>query len=120
MALNEKLGKHLEHLNKVKSVSVVQEFKEFLKEYKVVGVAVAFIMAAASTELVKSLVNNIIMPIVTPFIPGGAWQQATFALGPIVISWGAFLGALINFLILAWVVFLIAKMILKEEKVTKK
>jgi large conductance mechanosensitive channel len=98
----------------------VQEFKEFLNEYKVVGLAIAFIMGAAATTLVQSLVNNIVMPIITPFIPGGAWQTATLALGPIVLGWGAFVGALINFILLALVVFLIAKFILKEEKVTKK
>ncbi|PIN88524.1 large conductance mechanosensitive channel protein MscL, partial [Candidatus Pacearchaeota archaeon CG10_big_fil_rev_8_21_14_0_10_35_13] len=45
---------------------------------------------------------------------------ATFNMGPIVIGWGAFVGALINFLVIAWVVFLIAKFVLREEKVTKK
>jgi len=70
--------------------------------------------------LVKSLVDNVVMPIITPFIPGGAWQTATFNMGPIVIGWGAFVGALINFLVIAWVVFLIAKFVLREEKVTKK
>lgn len=99
---------------------VLAEFTEFLKEYKVIGLAVAFIMAAASTDLVKSLVGNVIMPIVTPFIPGGAWQTATFSVWKIVISWGAFTAALINFLILAWVVFLLAKLVLREEKVSKK
>lgn len=99
---------------------LLTEFKDFLKEYKVVGVAVAFIMAAASTDLVKSLVNNVIMPIITPFIPGGAWETAKVTLGPIVLGLGAFVGSLINFLILAFVVFMIAKFIFKEEKVTKK
>ena len=98
----------------------VQEFMEFLKEYKVIGVAVAFIMAAASTSLVNSLVNDIIMPIITPFIPGGAWQEATFSIGPIVLRWGSFLAQIINFVILALVVFIIAKKLLKEEKVAKK
>jgi large conductance mechanosensitive channel len=93
---------------------------EFLKEYKVVALAVAFVIGVASTALVKSLVDNIIMPIITPFIPGGAWKSATFALGPIVIGWGPFLGELINFVIIAFVVFIIAKQILKEEKVAKK
>jgi len=59
------------------------------------------------------------MPLITPFIPNGAWETATFSMGPIVIGWGAFLGALINFIIIAFVVFLIAKYALKEEKVTK-
>lgn len=96
------------------------EFKEFLNEYKVVPLAIAFIMGVAATALVQSLVNNVIMPIVTPFIPGGAWQEATFAMGPVIIKWGAFLAAVINFIILALVVFIIAKRMLKEEKVTKK
>jgi len=101
-------------------MSMLNEFKEFLDEYKVIGLAIAFIIGVASTVLIQSLVNNIIMPIITPFIPGGAWQQATFSLGPIVIGWGAFLGAVINFVIIAFVVFMIAKKLLKEEKVTKK
>lgn len=99
---------------------MIKEFMEFLKEYKVVALAIAFIMGAAATALITSLVNNIIMPVITPFIPGGAWKTATFALGPVVIGWGAFLGEAINFVIIALVVFLIAKKVMKEEKVTKK
>ena len=60
------------------------------------------------------------MPIIAPFIPGGAWETATLQVGPIVLRWGAFLGDLINFIIIALVVFLVAKMMLKEEKVAKK
>lgn len=101
-------------------MSIISEFKDFLNEYKVVGLAVAFIMGTAATGLVKSLVDEIIMPLITPFIPGGSWQTARFALGPISLGWGPFLAALINFVILAFVVFMIAKMVLKEEKVTKK
>ena len=101
-------------------MKMMQEFKEFLNEYKVIGLAVAFIMGAAATALVQSLVNNVIMPIITPFIPGGEWQTAKFTLGAVVISWGAFLGAVIYFLVKAWVIFMIAKMVLKEEKVSKK
>lgn len=101
-------------------MSLIQEFKEFLHEYKVMGLAVAFIIGIAATSLVQSLVSNIIMPIITPFIPGGDWQAATFKMGPVVISWGAFLSSVINFIIIAFVVFAIAKYVLKEEKVSKK
>jgi len=101
-------------------MKLVSEFKEFLAEYKVIGLAVAFIIGMAATTLVKSLVDNIVMPLITPFVPGGAWQTATWTIGSVVLSWGAFLGALINFVIIAFVVFLIAKFVLKEEKVTKK
>lgn len=99
---------------------ITREFKEFLSEYKIIGLAVAFIMGVAITALVKSLVDNIIMPIITSFIPGGAWKTATFTIGKIVISWGAFVADLLNFIIIACVVFMIARMVLKEEKVTKK
>jgi large conductance mechanosensitive channel len=117
MVVNENIGKIKD---KAPKVGMVQEFKDFLKEYKVVGLAVAFIMATAATTLVQSLVNNIIMPLITPFIPKGEWQTAQLVIGPISLGWGAFLSAFINFMILAYVVFLIAKFILKEEKVTKK
>jgi len=101
-------------------MGLLSEFKDFLYEYKVIPLAIAFIMGIASTALIKSLVDNIIMPIITPFIPGGAWREATLALGPVVLSWGAFLAELINFIIIAFAVFLIAKKVLKEEKVEKK
>ena len=53
---------------------------DFIKEYKVMGMAVAFIMGIAATSLVQSLVSDIIMPVITPFIPGGngkpqRWQS---------------------------------------------
>lgn len=99
---------------------LIKDFMDFLKEYKVVPLAIAFVMGAAIVALVKSLVDNIIMPIITPMIPGGAWKEATLVLGPIVLKWGAFFGELLNFVIIALVVFMIAKIVLKEEKVAKK
>ncbi|MFH1174599.1 MAG: MscL family protein [archaeon] len=101
-------------------MKILREFKEFLKEYKVIGLAIAFIIGIAATALVQSLVNDIIMPLITPFIPGGAWREAKLALGPISMSIGSFAGALLNFIIMALVVFFIAKYALKEEKVAKK
>ena len=101
-------------------MSILSEFREFLEEYKIMGLAVAFIIGVAATTLVQALVNDIVMPLITPFIPGGEWQSAKFSLGPVVISWGHFLGVLINFAVIALVVFLAAKFIMREEKVTKK
>ncbi|MBI2146476.1 MscL family protein [Candidatus Woesearchaeota archaeon] len=100
-------------------MKVVSEFKEFLKEYKVLALAIAFVMGAASTAMIKSLVDQIIMPLVTPFVPGGAWKTAAFSWGPFVIGWGQFLGELINFIIIALVVFLIVKKLMKEESEKK-
>ena len=77
-------------------------------------------MGVATTDLVHSFVNNIVMPIITPFIPGGAWEEATFTIGPIILRWGPFLSALLNFVIIALVIFMMAKYALREEKVSKK
>ncbi len=101
-------------------MSLFSEFMEFLYEYKVIGLAIAFIMGLAANQLVKSLVDNIVMPVITFFIPGGEWQTAKLSLGPIVISWGQFLSDLIYFIIVAFIIFIIAKKVLREEKVTKK
>ena len=101
-------------------MGLISEFKEFLNEYKVIGLAIAFIIGAAATDLVKSLVNNIIMPLITPLMPAGDWQTTAIALGPFKLLLGAFLASLINFIIIAFAVFMIAKMVLKEEKVAKK
>lgn len=103
-----------------KTVGFAKEFSDFLKEYKVVGIAIGIVMGLASVALVNALVADLVMPIITFFIPGGAWQTATWALGSIIISWGHLLGAIINFLVIALVIFIVAKMILKEEKVSKK
>ncbi len=101
-------------------MALVAEFRDFLKEYKIVGLAVAFAIGAALTKLVQSMVNDIIMPFLTPFVPGGAWEAAKLAIGPILISWGSFASNALNFLIIALFVFLFAKVVLKEEKVARK
>lgn len=101
-------------------MGLLKEFKEFLEEYKVMGIAIGIVMGLATVALVNSLVNNIIMPIITAFIPGGAWESATLTFGPVVLKWVAFLGAAIDFVIIAFVVFIVAKKFMKEEKVTKK
>jgi len=100
--------------------SSIKEFLAFLKEYNVIALAIAFIMGVASTALIKSLVDNIIMPILTPFIPGGGWRTAVFSIWKIYIGWGPFLAEAINFVIVALVVFIIAKKVLKEDQVKKK
>ena len=99
---------------------MLKEFLSFLKEYKIIGLAFAFVMGAASTSLVNSLVKDIIMPVINPLLLNGGWQEATLSIGPVMLRWGAFLAELLNFAILAIVVFIIAKKILKQEVGKKK
>ena len=99
---------------------MAKEFIEFLKTYGIIGLAIAVIIGGKLNELVGSFVNDLLMPIV--FAP--ALEAANVAdirlLNYNGILYGKFLGALIDFSIVALVVFLVAKYLFKEEKVTKK
>ena len=81
------------------------EFTDFLSKYKVMGLAVAFIMGIYLGDLVKALVDDLIMPIVTLAMPGIEWE--TIVAGPFRV--GHFIGALITFLIIAFVIFILVK-----------
>ena len=98
------------------------EFMKFLKEYGVIGLAIAVIIGGKAGELIKAVVDGILMPLVNPILAsaGGDWQTSTVDLGPFHFAVGAVLGALINFLIVAWLVFWFSKKVLKEETVSKK
>lgn len=96
-----------------------KDFFDFLKEYNVINLAIAFVMGAASNTLVKSLVNDIFMPLIDPLLSGISWRDAVLSLGPINLRWGSFLGELLNFLILALVIFIIVKKIIKYDKTEK-
>ena len=87
------------------------EFMDFLQKYGVIGLAIAVIIGGAAGNLVSALVADILMPVITFFIPGGAWRDAVFNVGPIVLSIGHFIGAVIDFLIIALIVFIIMKRI---------
>ncbi len=96
--------------------SFMQEFNDFLTKYGVIGLAVAFVMGAAVTKLVSALVADLIMPIIGAVIPGGDWRAATLSVGSIKFMIGDFVGALIDFIIIAIVIFMIVKSIIKEKK----
>jgi large conductance mechanosensitive channel len=88
------------------------EFLEFIGKAGVLGLAVGFIMGTYIGTVVTALVQDIIMPIPGALIPGGDWRKATLSL-PIGqgmnFAVGDFVGVIINFLIVAVVVFFIAK-----------
>lgn len=96
------------------------EFILFLKEYKVVSLAIAFIMGEASTSLVNSFVKDVLLPIATPLMSAETWKAAVFSIGPVTISYGSFLADVINFLILAILVFFVAKKVIQLENENKK
>ncbi|MCC7196049.1 MAG: MscL family protein [Gemmatimonadaceae bacterium] len=99
---------------------MVKEFVTFLKQYGVIGLAIAVIIGGKFNDLLKSVVDGILMPIVGALTPGGDWRVLTLPIGPVKIAIGPVLGATVDFVIVAAFVFIIAKKILKEETVAKK
>lgn len=95
--------------------SFIQEFNDFLTKYGVIGLAVAFVMGAAITKLVTALATDLIMPIIGAVIPGGDWRTATLSLGNIKFLVGDFIGNLVDFVIIALIIFVIVKAIVKEK-----
>ena len=93
----------------------VAEFMEFLLKYQVIGLAVAVIIGAAATKMVTATVTDIIMPIIGAIIPGGSWREAVINVGPIAFLIGDFVGAIIDFVIIALVVFLVVKYMMKGD-----
>lgn len=96
-----------------------KEFAKFLREFNVVALAVAFIMGTASTSLVNSLVKDILMPTMAPLMSVASWGDAVFRIGSISIAYGLFVAELFNFLILALIVFVVARKLLKTEAEAK-
>ena len=94
-----------------------KEFVAFLKLYGVIGLAIAVIIGGQLNALVKAIVDGILMPLVGKLLPAGmgwqTWEWGGLAIGPV-------LAALVNFLIVAWLVFWASKKLLKEETVDKK
>jgi large conductance mechanosensitive channel len=94
----------------------VGEFKAFLKEYGVIGLALGVIIGGKAGELVTAIVDGLLMPIVGLILPSGEWQK--LAIGQFQI--GIVLAALVKFLVVAYFVFYVSKKLLKEETVAKK
>lgn len=101
-----------------------KEFMAFMKHYGVIGLALGVIIGGKVGAVVSSLVDGIIMPLVGLVMPGGDWREAGIQLVPgneaSLIKLGAFAGALLDFLIVAFLVFWFAKKVLREEEVAKK
>jgi large conductance mechanosensitive channel len=84
---------------------LLTEFKDFLSKYKVMGLAVAFIIGIYLGQLVQALVNDLVMPIINLVLPDTPWEQITA--GPFRV--GHFVGQLITFIIVAFVIFALVK-----------
>lgn len=100
-------------------MSLVEEFLQFLREYSVIGLAVAFVIGASAKDLVNAVVDNLVMPLVELFLLGGEWQSYTYSLLGANLKLGHLAAAFIDFVIVAVLVFFVAKYVMKKEKIGK-
>lgn len=97
----------------------LQEFKEFISKGNVLDLAVGVIIGGAFSSIVTALTDNIIKPIIN-CIGGAEIQGKIHLIGDNYIDYGAFLSAVINFLIMALIIFCIVKAVNKAMSLGKK
>jgi large conductance mechanosensitive channel len=103
---------------------VIKGFRDFLLKNSVLALAIGFIMGAATGKVVSSLVADILMPVISLALPGGEWRTAKWVLDtkvaadgkPVVnaISYGNFFGNVVDFIVIALVIYFITKALIKE------
>ena len=94
-------------------MSVLKEFRDFATKGNVIDLAVGVIIGGAFGKIVSGFVSDIMMPVINPMIPGGDWRTIEVWHG---IKVGNFLGTVVDFFIVAFVIFLFIKGINRNKK----
>lgn len=94
---------------------MIKEFKEFISKGNVMDMAVGIIIGGAFTAIVNSLVDSILMPIIGAISGGKSVADMSITVGNAAIGYGAFLQAIIDFLLIAFVLFMIIKALNKAK-----
>ena len=105
---------------KIKVKKFAEEFKKFISKGNVLDLAVGVIIGGAFSKIITSIVDDIIMPLIGIIIGGINFKDATITVGDAVVKYGNFLQNVIDFLIVAFCIFVFVKLINKltnkEEK----
>lgn len=102
---------------------MLKDFKAFLTKTNALALAVGVIIGAATGKVVSGIVDDVLMPLVGLLLPSGDWRTARWVLQSTVdakgkvtesaIQYGHLAGTLVDFLLIAWVVFLVTRALLK-------
>ena len=99
---------------------MLNEFKAFISKGNVLDLAVGIIIGAAFTAIVTSLVDDLVNPLIGLVVGGVDFSSLSFGLGDAQFMYGKFINAVIKFLIIAWVVFLLVKAVNRVTGIGKK
>ena len=95
---------------------MLKEFKEFVMRGNVLDLAVAVIIGGAFGKIIASLVADILMPLIGLVMGGVDFSALSFAVGEAVVAYGAFIQAIVDFIVIAFVIFMIVKSANKAKK----
>ncbi len=104
----------------MKKIKMVDEFKSFISRGNVLDMAVGVIIGGAFGKIVTSLVNDILMPLIGVIIGGHDFSTLAIKVGDASIAYGAFIQAIIDFLIIALCIFFFVKFFSKLKKKEEK
>ena len=100
---------------------MLKEFKEFALKGNAMSLAVGVIIGGAFQAIITSLVDDVIMPLINVFTGKHDFSELTWQIGESSVKYGAFISAIVNFLIVAFVLFLIVRYLNRlGEKVASK
>ena len=89
---------------------MLRDFRDFIIKQNFLALAVAVVLGGAVGKVVQAVVDDFVMPIIAAGTPGGEWQKAKWDVGPVSFGIGDFAAVFLNFLIVAFVVWRIAKL----------
>jgi large conductance mechanosensitive channel len=101
-------------ISRVEPGRYAREFREFLLKTNMFALAMGVVIGAATTKLVNSIVEDLVMPIAGVLTPKGDWRSLSWGFWRFNWTYGHFLGTLLDFVIIATVVFFITKMFVKQ------
>jgi large conductance mechanosensitive channel len=103
---------------------MLKEFKSFLLKTNAMALAVGVIIGGAIGKVVSSLVSDVLMPLIGLGLPGGDWREAKLVLSKKIdgspggaLTYGAFFGSVIDFVIIAFAIFMLTKYLMRAEPV---
>lgn len=105
-----------EKKKKAAHLVVMREFSDFLREYKILGIAAGLVIGSAVTTLTQSIVAGLITPLLQMLIPVDSLKSLVFNVNGANFQVGFVVSAFINFLVVALMFFIFAKIFMKKEK----
>lgn len=96
---------------------MIKEFREFLFKQNALALAVGVVIGGAIGNLVNGIVSDIIMPVIGVVLPSGEWRTAQIHLsGENALKYGDLFGRIVDFVIVAFVIFLLTRFLLERNK----